>query len=81
MLSLQLKRSPLLVYKKAGLKKVWIRYNIRDSARRLHFICTARISPSYFRSRCLPQLKGLPPGTAVERCCVPATRLGLETSR
>ena len=41
-------------------------------------ICTARMSPSYFCSCCLPQPQGLPPGTAMERCCSPATRLGLE---
>ena len=39
------------------------------------------MSPSYFCSRCLPQPQSLPPGTAVERCCAPVTRLGLETSR
>ena len=35
MILLQLERSPLLVNTKAGLKKVWIRYDIRDSNRRL----------------------------------------------
>ena len=39
------------------------------------FICTARMSPSYFCSRCLPRPQGLPPGTAMERFCTPATRL------
>ena len=38
---LQLERSLLFVYTSTGLKKVWIRYDIRDSARRsqqgLHF--------------------------------------------
>ena len=53
---LQLERSPLLVYTKAGLKKAWIRYDIRDSTENYNgdFICTARMSPSYFCSRCLP---------------------------
>ena len=58
----------------AGLKKVWILYDIRDSARRFitifeilpgdhnwDFICTARMSPSYFCSCCLPQPQGFPP--------------------
>ena len=31
---LQLERKPLFVYTTAGLTKVWIRYDIRDSARR-----------------------------------------------
>ena len=31
---LQLERSPLFVYTMAGLTKVWIRYDVRDSARR-----------------------------------------------
>ena len=39
------------------------------------------MSPSYFYSRCLPQPQGLSPGAAVEKCCAPATRLGLETGR
>ena len=68
----------------AGLKKVWIRYDIPDSAGRsqqgLHLyspnVSLLLLQPlsttaSGFTTRC----------TAVERCCTPATRLGLETSR
>ena len=44
---IQLERKPLFVYTAAGLTKVWIRYNIRDSARRsqqgLH-LCIPNVS-------------------------------------
>ena len=68
----------------ASLKKVWIRYDIPDSARRsqqgrhlyspnvsLLILQPLSTTASGFTTRC----------TAVERCWVPATRLGLETSR
>ena len=83
-ISLQLERSPLFVYTMASLTKVWIRYDIQDSARRsqqgLH-LYSPNVCPSYFCNRSLPQPQGLSSGTAVERCCAPTTRLRLETSR
>ena len=81
---LQFERKPLFVYTTAGLTKVWIHYDIRDSDRRSQQgprLYIPDVSRSDFCSHGLPQPQGLPPGTAVERCYAKATRLGLETSR
>ena len=63
----------------AVLKKVWIRYDIRDSARRsqqgLH-LYSRNVSPLLLQPLSTTA-SGLPPGTAVERCCDPATRRGV----
>ena len=45
---LQLERKPLFVYTTAGLSKVWIRYDIRDSARLI------TIGTSFVQPECLP---------------------------
>ena len=65
----------LVLLYNAGLKSGYSRFFNGD------LVYTSRTSPSDFCSRNQPQPPGSPPGTAMARCCAPATRLGLETSR
>ena len=65
------------VWRKSGFDTI---FEILPEDHNRDFVCTSWMSPSDFCSRCLPQPQGLPPGTAMERYCAPATRLGLQTS-
>ena len=68
----------------AGLKKVWIHYDIRGSARRsqqgLH-LYSPNVSLLLLQPLSTTASGFTTRYTAVERCCAPATRLGLETTR